>query len=582
MSENMTRANMEKIVQASSIAQRPVDQNRLAALLAQDCHPVLARLLAARGVGALTALQPSIDQLLPPDSLLGIAQAANLLANAIEAGNKLLVVGDYDCDGATACAVMVLGLRRLGATVDFLVPNRFVHGYGLTPAIVALAQQHPRLGRPDVLITVDNGIASIDGVAAARAAGMRVVVTDHHLPAAQVPQADAIVNPNQHGCPFPSKHLAGVGVALYVLLAIRAQLRQRGAFSEQQPALIDLLDMVALGTVADLVKLDANNRTLVNAGLKQIRAGKASIGVRALLTVAGVEHRRCATQDLGFALGPRINAAGRLEDISLGIALLTSDDPNQATQLAHRLDAINRQRREVESQMRGQAELQVDQVAAERRTVCVRNDDWNEGVIGLVASRIKDKVHRPVFAFAASSADSNSLRASGRSISGVHLRDVLDLISKREPDLIDRFGGHAMAAGLSLNADHYARFTAAFETAVQDFADPASFIEQRLCDGPLAPDYWSVALIEQFNQICWGQGFPAPLFCDIFEVGQQRVIKDKHLKLSLRLGRHRIEAIYFNQVEWLAARSRILFQAVINEFNGRRTLEFMVRFAESA
>lgn len=567
------------------ITERSIDSKALESLLAAGSGPVLARLLAARGVNRLDQLHPALEALLQPAQMLGLDDGARLLADAIANHERILIVADYDCDCATACAVMVRGLRRLGATVDFLVPNRFEHGYGLTPPIVELALQHPRLGRPDLLVTVDNGIASNEGVDRARAAGLKVLITDHHLPGAQLPMADAIVNPNQPHCAFASKHLAGVGVALYVLLACRGLMRARAVFGAGgQPGLGDLLDLVAIGTVADLVKLDANNRALVNAGLKQIRAGRAQPGVKALFQVAGLEARRCATGDIGFGLAPRINAAGRLLDISIGIACLLEDDPDQALQLAQQLDQINRDRRKIEADMKIQAQVQTDAIDASARSACLYDAQWHEGVIGLVASRVKDQLHRPVFAFAANSHEPASLRGSGRSIAGVHLRDVLDLISKREPELIERFGGHAMAAGLSLRATGLERFKAALERAVIDFSDPDCFRRETQTDGALPESFWSLTLVEQLGEVCWGQGFPEPLFSDVFLVSQQRLLKERHLKMRVRLarsGRQTLEAIFFNQAEPLPERCRLAFQIGVNEYNGSRKLELRIRQAEA-
>ncbi len=568
------------------IIERPVDQGALNRLLLEGCEPVLARLLSIRGLDSITQLHPAMDSLLDPDGLMGLESGAQLLCDAISRNERILIVADYDCDGATACAVMVRGLRRMGAQVDYLVPNRFEHGYGLTPPIVDLAKTHPRLGWPHLLVTVDNGIASIEGVASARAAGMNVLITDHHLPAALLPDANAIVNPNQAHCAFASKHLAGVGVALYVLLATRAQLRERGSFAEgNQPPLVDLLDLVAIGTVADLVRLDANNRLLVNAGIRRIRKGLAQPGVKALFQVAGLEARRCSTVDIGFGLGPRINAAGRLQDISIGIACLLEDDPGKALALAQQLDQINRERRKIESDMRKQADTLVVDVSDDSRSTCLFEADWHEGVVGLVASRIKDQLHRPVFAFARNSHEPHLLRGSGRSIPGVHLRDVLDLVSKREPDLIERFGGHAMAAGLTLSASNLERFKRALEQAVVEFSDPENFRREISTDGSLPEQYWSMSLVEQLGEICWGQGFPEPLFCDEFVVSQQRLLKDRHLKMQLRLNagaRQSFEAIFFNRVQPLPQRCRLAYQLGVNEFNGSRKLEVRVRHLDSA
>ncbi len=567
------------------IIERKPDFRAMNALIGEGCEPVLARLLAARGVGSLTHVHPGLDALLEPTSLLGLDAGARLLVDAITRQQRILIIADYDCDGATACAVMVRGLRSMGANVDYLVPNRFEHGYGLTPPIVELAKTHPRLGSPDLLVTVDNGIASIEGVARARAAGMNVLITDHHLPGAELPDANAIINPNQTGCKFPSKHLAGVGVALYALLATRALLRDSGAFGERkQPAVGELLDLVAIGTVADLVRLDSNNRALVNAGIRRIRNGQAHAGVKALFQVAGIEARRCSTVDIGFVLGPRINAAGRLKDISIGIACLLEDDPGKALVLAQELDQINRDRRRVEGDMRTQADKLIVKADSKARSACLFDASWHEGVVGLIASRIKDQLHRPVFAFAPNANDPAMLRGSGRSIAGVHLRDVLDLVSKRQPDLIERFGGHAMAAGLVLPIEKLERFQVALETAIVEFSDPDCFRREIQTDGGLPEAFWSLTLVEQLAAICWGQGFPEPLFSDEFIVSQQRLLKDKHLKMQLRLvggSRRVVEAIFFNHAEPLSEHCRLAYQLGINEFNGSRKLEVRIRHADA-
>jgi single-stranded-DNA-specific exonuclease len=540
-------------------------------------HPVLARLLAARGVGSRAELETDLAGLLPPDAMLGLAQAATLLADAIDRGAPLLIVADYDCDGATACAVGVRGLRMLGATVDFLVPNRFVHGYGLTPAIVDLAARHPRLGRPALIVTVDNGIASLDGVARAHELCIEVLVTDHHLPGERLPQAAAIVDPNQPGCPFPSKHLAGVGVMFYVLLALRAELRWRGRFGQaQQPALQSLLDLVAVGTVADLVRLDRNNRLLVAAGLRRIRSGRCCAGLAALFAVAGRDARGATCEDIGFALAPRINAAGRLSDITVGIECLLTDDPGRAAALAATLDAINRERRGIEADMRDQALADVGEPDPARRSLVVFGERWHEGVVGLVASRLKDRHHRPTIAFAPSSADAGQLRGSGRSIAGVHLRDTLDLVSKRHPTMIGRFGGHAMAAGLTLPAASLSEFADAFELAVAQTADPSCFETTLATDGPLAAHEIDLALVALLDDAVWGQGFPAPLFAADFEVGSQRLVKDRHLKLELKLDGRRLPAIAFGRTEPMPARTRLAFRLARNDWQGISEVQLVV------
>ena len=560
-----------------SLVRRDVPAAAVEALQTAGVRPVMARLLAARGIADARELGAELRALLPPDGLEGIDRAATLLADAAQAAEPVLVVADYDCDGATACAVAVRGLRALGLRADYLVPNRFEHGYGLTPPIVDLAARHPRLGRPAMIVTVDNGIASVDGVERARELGIRVLVTDHHLPGELLPRADAIVDPNQPGCGFASKHLAGVGVMFYVLLALRAELRRRGAFTDaREPPLQSLLDLVALGTVADLVRLDRNNRLLVAAGLRRIRAGQGHAGVAALFAAAGRDPRRATCADLGFALGPRINAAGRLADITLGIECLLADDAQRADELARQLDAMNRDRREIESRMREEALADAGQFSAERMSLVVFRDDWHEGVIGLVASRLKERWHRPVIAFARSATDAKVLRGSGRSIAGVHLRDLLDLVSKRHPSMIARFGGHAMAAGLTIDANDLDAFSGALEAAVADSAEPGAFEQRLLTDGPLAPGEIDLDLVREIDQAVWGQGFPPPLFSDVAEVLSQRLVGERHLRLELRLRAGRFAAIAFGRTEPLPARALIAFRVARNDYQGLASLQLVV------
>ncbi|MCL4185911.1 MAG: single-stranded-DNA-specific exonuclease RecJ, partial [Burkholderiaceae bacterium] len=499
---------------------------------------------------------------------------------------RLCIVADYDCDGATACAVAMRGLRMLGAAperIDYLVPNRFEHGYGLSQAVAALAARHPRLGRPDWLITVDSGIASLDGVETARAAGMRVIVTDHHLPAQRLPHADAIVDPNQAGCAFPSKHLAGVGVMFYLLLALRAELRRRDpACAAARAPLQQLLDLVALGTVADLVRLDANNRLLVAAGLQRIRAGRACAGLRALLRVAGRDERRAGTGELGFAVGPRVNAAGRLADISLGIECLLADDPARAAELADALDAMNRERRGIERTMRDEALEALPALGGERKAIVLHRDGWHEGVIGLVASRVREQTNRPTVALAAAAGDPAVLRGSGRSIAGVHLRDVLDLVDKRAPGLLLRFGGHAMAAGLTLHAARLDEFAAQFEQAVEAFADPDCFAAALLTDGSLAADEIDLALVEALEREVWGQGFAPPLFHDEFVVARQSVVAGRHLKAQLRLaGGRPLDAIAFGRVDPLPSRARLAYRLARDEYRGLASVSLVIEAVEA-
>ena len=567
---------------------RDVPRQAFERLLAAGIAPVLARLLAARGVDDAGELSRDLARLAPPGTMKGLGPAAAMLADAIARGERLCIVADYDCDGATACAVAMRGLRALGADpsrVDYLVPNRFEHGYGLTEPVVALAAQHPRLGRPDWLITVDSGIASLEGVAAARAAGMRVIVTDHHLPAQTLPPADAIVDPNQPGCAFPSKHRAGVGVMFYLLLALRAELRRRDPDCDAARAPLQrLLDLVALGTVADLVRLDANNRLLVAAGLQRIRAGAACAGVRALLRVAGRDERRAGSTDLGFAVGPRINAAGRLADISLGIECLLADSETRAAELASALDAINRERRSIENTMHDEALAALDDLpgpGSGGKSVVLYRAGWHEGVIGLVASRVKERMNRPAVALAASAADPALLRGSGRSIPGVHLRDVLDLVDKRAPGLLLRFGGHAMAAGLTLRATRLDEFTALLERAVDEFADPACFTSSLITDGALAPGEIDLPLVDAIEREVWGQGFAPPLFCDEFVVARQSIVAGRHLKTQLgAAGGQRFDAIAFGRTETLPSPARIAYRLMRDEYRGLANVRLVIEAVE--
>ena len=546
-------------------------------------HPLLARLYAARGVRSTDELDADLARLLPPATLRGTAPAAQRLAEAIAVREPLCVVADYDCDGATACAVALRGLALLGAdpaTLHYVVPDRMRHGYGLTPAIVDLARE--RVPGLRLLVTVDNGIASVEGVAHARAQGVGVLVTDHHLPGAELPAAEVIVNPNQPGCGFESKSLAGVGVMFYVLLALRAELRARGRFAaDAQPRLDALLDLVALGTVADVVRLDANNRRLVAQGLKRIRAGRMQPGVAALFAVAGREPARAAAADFGFALGPRINAAGRLADMTLGIECLLTDDVGRAAELARALDAINRERREVEAGMREQAELQLDALlpaGAPPPALALYDAAFHEGVIGIVAGRLKDRLHRPTFVFARSA--EGLLKGSGRSIAGFHLRDALDLVAKREDGVLLRFGGHAMAAGCTLAEAGFARFAAAFERVAAEWLDAAALQQRVRTDGPLPAEYYDAATVRALDAEVWGPAFEPPLFCDEVEVLAQRLVGERHLKLRLRLAAspraEPREAIWFGRSEPLPARARIAYRLALDEYQGRERVQMVV------
>ncbi|MFS2077483.1 single-stranded-DNA-specific exonuclease RecJ [Massilia sp. GER05] len=540
-------------------------------------HPVLARVYAARGLTDPRELETGLQALVPPGALRQIDAAAVYLADAIAAGKKMTIVADYDCDGATACATAIRGLTAMGARVDYIVPNRFEYGYGLTPEIVELTAREKA---PDIIITVDNGIASIDGVAAAKARGIDVVVTDHHLPGDALPDARVIVNPNQPECGFPSKHLAGVGVVFYVLLALRAELRKRGVFDAQtQPKLDNLLDLVALGTVADVVKLDTNNRILVAQGLKRMRAGRMHAGVAALFRVAGREARCASPFDLGFALGPRLNAAGRLEDMALGIECLITDDEGRAWAIAQELNDINLKRREIEADMQGTALLHLDDFEpADASTIAVFDDGWHQGVIGIVASRLKEKFYRPTITFAP--AGDGWIKGSGRSIPGFHLRDALDLVSKKVPGLIDKFGGHAMAAGLSIRGDHFDTFAQAFEAVGRAWLTEAQLERVVETDGPLEDDFYSTQFIELLDSQVWGQGFAPPVFCDEFRVVSQRILKDKHLKLLLERNGRRYDAIWFGHTDALGDKARVAFRLDANEYNGVTKVQLLVEHAE--
>jgi single-stranded-DNA-specific exonuclease len=542
-------------------------------------HPVLARVYAARGLTDPRELAVELQALVPPGALRQIDAAAVYLADAIAAGKKMTIVADYDCDGATACATAIRGLTAMGARVDYIVPNRFEYGYGLTPEIVELTAREKS---PDIIITVDNGIASIDGVEAAKRRGIDVVVTDHHLPGDALPDARVIVNPNQPECGFPSKHLAGVGVVFYVLLALRAELRRRGVFDAQtQPKLDNLLDLVALGTVADVVKLDTNNRILVAQGLKRMRAGRMHAGVAALFRVAGREARCASPFDLGFALGPRLNAAGRLEDMSLGIECLLTDDEGRAWAIAQELNDINLKRREIEADMQDTALLHLDDFEpADASTIAVFDDGWHQGVIGIVASRLKEKFYRPTITFAP--AGDGWIKGSGRSIPGFHLRDALDLVSKKVPGLIDKFGGHSMAAGLTIRGDHFDAFAQAFEAVGRAWLTAAQLERVVETDGPLEDDFYSTQFIELLDGQVWGQGFAPPVFCDEFRVVSQRILKDKHLKLLLERNGRRYDAIWFGHTDALGEKARVAFRLDANEYNGVTKVQLLVEHAEPA
>jgi single-stranded-DNA-specific exonuclease len=584
--------------QTLQLHRRDVPPRTVWALEQTGVHPLLARLFASRGVSSSDELDDALARLLPPAELRGAQGAACLLADAMAEQARLCVVADYDCDGATACAVALRGLKLLGAqphTLRYVVPDRAVHGYGLTPGIVDVAQAKGC----DVLITVDNGIASMEGVAHARALGMKVLVTDHHLPALRInkaqqtdeivlPDAHVIVNPNQPDCRFPSKHLAGVGVMFYVLMALRSELRQRGVFGAadaiQQPRLDGLLDLVALGTVADVVKLDANNRRLVAQGLKRIRQGQMQAGVAALFNVAGRDPRQASSFDFGFGLGPRINAAGRLADMTLGIECLCTDDVPRANELAHILDGINRERRSLESDMREQAQLQVDALLSAQieemqgtppAAIVIFDEGFHEGVVGIVASRLKDEWHRPVFVLARGR--DGLLKGSGRSIAGFHLRDALDLVSKREPGVLLRFGGHAMAAGCTLEEAHWPRFAQALRQVAEEHLDEADLTRSVLSDGPLPEHYTNSQTARTLDAQVWGPAFEAPVFDDEVEVIEQRLVGEKHLKLTLRRQDTTHQAIWFGRSEPLPPSVHLAYRLSVDEYRGQERVQWVVQ-----
>jgi single-stranded-DNA-specific exonuclease len=575
------------------IINREVPPRAAWALEQEGVHPLLARLFAARGVQDIGELDDGLNLLQPPEQMLGARAAALLLADTMAAGQRVCIVADYDCDGATACATALRGMSLLGAplgwnAVDYLVPDRVADGYGLTPSIAARVKARGA----DVLVTVDNGIASVDGVAHARALGLQVLITDHHLPAmldgqVQLPQDCVIVNPSQPGCGFISKSIAGVGVMFYVLLALRAELRARGAFDlKTQPRIDSLLPLVALGTVADVVKLDAHNRRLVAQGLKRIRAGALPAGLSALFQVANRRSATANSLDLGYAIGPRLNAAGRLADMTLGIACLTTDDPARAAELAQQLDAINRERKALEGEMREQAlqlaEALWDESEQPPPALCLYDPDFHEGVVGIVAARLKDKLHRPTFVFASSQASGkeHELKGSGRSIPGFHLRDALDLIAKRHPGLLLRFGGHSAAAGCTIAEEDFDRFDQELQRIAAEWLDLPTLQRQLEADGPLDPQYRRVEMIDILQQEVWGQGFAPPLFCEEVEVVSQRLVGGKHLQLKLRHGGEPVDGIWFGHADPLPARVRLAYRLDADEWQGQRRLRFMVEGAE--
>jgi len=567
---------------------RPYSERTAQWLEQSGVNPLLARLFAARGVEKPEDLSLELKNLLSPTELKNCLSTASLLADILEKKEPVVIVADYDCDGATACAVAMRGLKMLGAdetAVQFLVPNRFTMGYGLTPEVVELAaQQKPK---PRYLITVDNGIASVAGVERAREFDINVIVTDHHLPGDITPNAAAIVNPNQIGCPFPSKALAGVGVMFYLLVALRAELRQRGKFTnETQPKIENLLDLVALGTVADVAQLDRNNRILVSNGLKRIRNGISQAGIQALFQVAVRDARKASAFDLGFAIGPRLNAAGRLADMSLGIRLLLTDDQGEALSIAQELDRINRERRVIETGMQEEAlallaEDQLANTMSEKSSICLWNEAWHQGVIGIVASRLKERFNRPSIVFApADGANTNELRGSGRSIAGFHLRDALDLVSKREPGLILKFGGHAMAAGLSIHQSDFAKFEACFQKVADELLTDDLLERTHTHDGSLEPTEFTPEIGDLLAEEIWGQGFPQPVFYGEFEISEQSLMKEKHLRLKLRpVGNSSskgLTGVWFNRTQTLPERAKLAYRLVTDRYQGQARVQHMI------
>ena len=573
-------------------SQRPFSERTATWLHQSGLHPLLARLYAARGLESPEELSLDLKQLLSPVELKNCISTASLLADILERKEPMLIVADYDCDGATACAVGLRGLRMLGdpeTPIQFLVPNRFTMGYGLTPEVVELAAQ--QIPKPQYLITVDNGIASEAGVDRARELGMEVIVTDHHLPGDRLPNATAIVNPNQPGCNFPSKALAGVGVMFYLLVALRAELRKQGKFTnENQPKIENLLDLVALGTVADVAQLDRNNRILVSNGLKRIRAGVSQAGIQALFQAAARDPRKANTFDLGFAIGPRLNAAGRLADMTLGIRLLLTDKVDEALNLAHELDRINRERRVIETGMQeaALAHLAEDQLAgtmAQRTSICLWNPEWHQGVVGIVASRLKERFNRPAIVFARGDGSTGEeLRGSGRSLTGFHLRDALDLVSKREPGLILKFGGHAMAAGLTIRKQDFDKFDACFQEVASSLLSDELLERRHTHDGALEAAEFTPEIGDLLAEEIWGQGFPQPVFYGEFEITQQNLMKEKHLRLLVRpLGAAEgkstskpLTAVWFNRTQTLPPKAKLAYRLVTDRYQGQARVQLMI------
>ena len=577
----------------TNIVTRKYAAESLESLIRYGIHPALARVYAARGINEPKQVTKDLSQLIPFRYLKNISIMATLLADAIIAEKRLLIVADYDSDGATACAVGIRALRKFGAIVDYLVPNRFEYGYGLTPEIVKLAANPAEGNRPDILITVDNGIASVEGVSEANRLGLQVLITDHHLPGDKLPDASVIVNPNQPDCNFPSKNIAGVGVMFYLMLALRAEFRTRGTFvSKEEPNLARLLDLVALGTVADVVKLDVNNRILVQQGLHRIRNGRSCAGINALLRIVQKDFRRASTYELGFLLGPRLNAAGRLDDMSLGIECLITDNESHATKLSQQLDVLNHQRREIEASMQSSAKTLIEKILVDPglsqkdqipHSISLFDSSWHQGVIGILASRIRDKFYRPVFIFAPG--DNNEIKGSGRSIPGFHLRDALDIVSKRNPGLLLKFGGHAAAAGLTIHLNNLDKFRDIFEQTAQTLLTSGDLLRIIETDGDLNESEMNLELAQNFAEQVWGQGFPYPTFNARFRVVNQYVVGEKHLKLKLRkfgldTGKqklsHLYEAMLFFYQDSLPETINAVYRLNINEYCGNTSLQLIL------
>lgn len=575
---------MQKIIRRRSVENH--------AQFDESLHPLLQRIYSARGIQNERELQYQFAHLLKPN-FKGLQEAVSILADAVVAGAKIIIVGDFDADGATSSALAMLALRAMGLqNVDFLVPNRFEYGYGLTPEIVAVAAAQ----QPDVIITVDNGISSVEGVQAARELGIAVIVTDHHLPGNELPDADAIVNPNQPGCEFPSKNLAGVGVIFYVMNALRAELRQMGWFEESgiaEPNMASFLDLVALGTVADVVPLDHNNRILVAQGLQRIRAGFARPGIKALLEIAGKQPHKVVASDFGFSLGPRLNAAGRLDDMSLGIQCLICESDSLAREMAMQMDDLNRDRKAIETGMQQEAMSMLQKVLSADESalpwgVCLFDETWHQGVIGILASRIKDKYHRPTIVFA--DVGEGQIKGSARSIQGFHIRDALDAIAARHPELLQKFGGHAMAAGMSLTRDNFAAFATAFDEEVRRQLTTEDLSAMVMSDGELQSQDFNLTLAQQLRESGpWGQHFPEPVFDGEFFIVQQKLLAEKHLKMTLAVdvqGQQLVDGIAFNIDPKLwpntqAKKVKVAYRLDVNEFRGNKTVQLMVDYIEA-